>query len=50
LHEIVQRLAASGIAAGERTHERQVSADEIQTRLRTAHDGSIFLFILIKFK
>jgi hypothetical protein len=50
LHEIVEWLAASGVAAGERTHERQVPADEIYARLRTAHDGSIFLLILIKFK
>jgi len=27
-----------------------VPADEIYARLRTAHDGSIFLFIPIKFK
>jgi hypothetical protein len=50
LHEIVQRLAASGIAAGERTHKRQVPADEVYARLRTAHDDSIFLFIVKKFK
>src|SRR4051812_48458297 len=29
LHEIVQRLAASGVAAGERTHERQMPVDEV---------------------
>jgi hypothetical protein len=50
LHKIVERLAASGVAAGKRTHERQVPADEIYARFRTAHDVSIFLLILIKFK
>src|SRR5205814_3534918 len=50
LEKIVERLAPARVATGERTHERQMPFDEIQTRIHPPHSRSIFLLSRTKRK
>src|SRR5205823_656291 len=50
LAKIVERLAPTRVATGERTHERQMPFDEIQTRIHPPHSRSIFLLASTKRK